>query len=165
MISVLFVCLGNICRSPMAEAVFKDLIAKQGLSDKIFIDSAGTGNWHAGKPPHEGTISILSEKQISVEGLKARQVEKADVQKFDYIIAMDVENLGNLRRLAGYDKAGYIGRLLDFVPESDIADVPDPYYTGNFEEVYDLVKKGCEGLLQTIRKENSLSCLNENNIG
>ncbi|MFS0862560.1 low molecular weight protein-tyrosine-phosphatase [Fredinandcohnia sp. 179-A 10B2 NHS] len=157
MIHVLFVCLGNICRSPMAEAIFRNLVEKEGLQDQIQVDSAGTGNWHIGKPPHEGTQLILTKNKVSFDGIKARQVTKQDLQNFDYIIAMDAENLGNLRRMAGYDKTGFIGRLLDFVADSQIADVPDPYFTGNFEEVYDLVRSGCNNLLEVIKKENHLS--------
>jgi protein-tyrosine phosphatase len=156
MVKVLFVCLGNICRSPMAEAIFRNLVKKEGLEDKIMIDSAGTGNWHIGKPPHHGTQQILSKYNIDFEGIRARQVSEEDLESFDYIIAMDVENLGNLRRLARYKKTGFIGRLLDFVPDSDVADVPDPYYTGNFDEVYELVQKGCKNLLETIKKEHRL---------
>jgi len=156
MISVLFVCLGNICRSPMAEAIFRDLVKKEGLEGKIAVDSAGTGNWHVGKPPHHGTQEILTKNNISFEGIRARQVGEVDLSSFDYIIAMDVENLGNLRRLAGYNKTGFIGRLLDFVPDSNLADVPDPYFTGNFTEVYELIQKGCRGLLETIKQEHQL---------
>lgn len=157
MIKVLFVCLGNICRSPMAEAVFRDLVKREGLEDKIFVDSAGTGGWHVGSSPHRGTREILDRYQISYEGLKARQIHKNDLSDFDYIIAMDGENLGNLRRMAGYNNTGEISRLMDFVPDADILDVPDPYYTGNFEEVYDMIVKGCKGLLQKIKEEHHLS--------
>ncbi|MBM7704316.1 low molecular weight protein-tyrosine-phosphatase [Metabacillus iocasae] len=153
MIKVLFVCLGNICRSPMAEAVFRDLVEKRGLSDRIKVDSAGTGDWHIGHPPHEGTRGILTEKNISFEGMKARQVIMEDLSAFDYIIGMDAENMGNLRRLAGFNKTGYMGRLLDFVPKAKIEDVPDPYFTGNFDEVYELVTEGCSRLLDYIVKE------------
>lgn len=157
MVKVLFVCLGNICRSPMAEAVFRDLVKKEGLEDQITVDSAGTGNWHIGKPPHEGTRNILDRYQISYEGLKARQVERKDLQEFDYIIGMDSENMGNLRRLAGFSKTGRIARLMDYVKDSDLADVPDPYFTGNFDEVYEMVTKGCKGLLEEIKKEYNLA--------
>ncbi len=150
---ILFVCLGNICRSPMAEAVMRDLIAKEGLEGEITVDSAGTGNWHTGKPPHEGTRTILSKHNISYEGLKARQINKEDLNEFDYIIGMDAENIGNIKRLAGNAQTGKIKRLLDYVKESDVADVPDPYYTGNFTEVYDLVTKGCENLLKDIKQD------------
>ncbi|MCH1624247.1 low molecular weight protein-tyrosine-phosphatase [Fredinandcohnia quinoae] len=156
MVNVLFVCLGNICRSPMAEAIFRDMVKKEGLETKIKIDSAGTGDWHVGRPPHEGTQSILEKYSIGFEGLKARQVVKEDLTNFEYVIAMDAENLGNLRRLAGYEKTGFIGRLLDFVNDNKIADVPDPYYTGNFDETYELVSNGCKGLLETIKSEHNL---------
>lgn len=153
MIRVLFVCLGNICRFPMAEAVFRHEVERQGLADKIEVDSAGTGDWHIGNAPHEGTRNLLDEKKISYDGMKARQVIGEDLSEFDYIIAMDADNLGNLRRMAGYEKTGSIGRLLDFVPDSKVADVPDPYFTGNFDEVYDMVQVGCKNLLDTIIKE------------
>lgn len=151
---MLFVCLGNICRSPLAEAVFKQMVVEEGLSDRMEIDSAGTGDWHIGHPPHEGTRKLLDEKKISYEGMLARQVVKEDLSNYDYIIAMDAENLGNLRKMAAYDKTGFIGRLLDFVPDSKINDVPDPYFTGNFDEVYDLVTEGCKNLLHKIKEEN-----------
>jgi protein-tyrosine phosphatase len=138
----------------MAEAVFKQLVEKEGLLDRVEVDSAGTGDWHIGHPPHEGTRKLLDEKKISYQGMQARQVVKEDLSNYDYIIAMDSENLGNLRKMAGYDKTGFIGRLLDFVPASKINDVPDPYFTGNFDEVYDLVTEGCENLLNKIKKEN-----------
>lgn len=156
MVNVLFVCLGNICRSPMAEAIFRDMVKREGLNENIKIDSAGTGDWHIGHPPHEGTQSILTKHSIGFEGMKARQVVKEDIEKFEYIIAMDAENLGNLRQLAGHDHTGFIGRLLDFVDDTQILDVPDPYYTGNFNEVYELVTNGCKGLLNTIKKEHNL---------
>ncbi|MBD1379616.1 low molecular weight protein-tyrosine-phosphatase [Metabacillus arenae] len=156
MIKVLFVCLGNICRSPMAEAVMKDLIEKENLESKIIVDSAGTGNWHIGNPPHEGTRDILTKNQIKFEGLTARQVIKEDLPSFNYIIGMDTENVGNLRRLAGNEKTGYIGRLLDYIEDSDQVDVPDPYFTGNFDEVYEMVTRGCKNLLEYIKKENKL---------
>ncbi|MGD6796245.1 low molecular weight protein-tyrosine-phosphatase [Metabacillus indicus] len=156
MIKVVFVCLGNICRSPMAEGIMRHLIEEEGLSGLISADSAGTGNWHIGKGPHEGTRRMLEENQISFEGITARQVSMGDLTESDYIIAMDNENLGFLRRLAGYSKTGYVGRLMDFVPDSDIADVPDPYYTDNFEEVYDMVYNGCRLLLNRIVEDHHL---------
>ncbi len=96
MIKVLFVCLGNICRSPMAEAVFRDLVKREGLEDKIKADSAGTGDWHIGNPPHKGTREILNENQISAEGLVARQIQSGDIEEFDYIIAMDRTNQNDI---------------------------------------------------------------------
>lgn len=155
MISVLFVCLGNICRSPMAEAIFRHQVEAAGLADKIRIDSAGTGDWHVGKPPHEGTRRILTEHAISYEGIQARQVAKEDLSTFDYIVAMDNSNLSNLQRL-GITTKRPIYRLTDLVPNTSYNEVPDPYFTGNFEEVYDLITAGCHNLLQLIRKEQDL---------
>jgi protein-tyrosine phosphatase len=156
MVRVLFVCLGNICRSPMAEAVFRKKVQERNLTDTIEIDSAGTGHWHIGNPPHVGTRDILDKYKIDYTGMKARQVVEEDLSKFHYIIAMDAENLGNLRAMAGLNETGEINRLLDFIPNSDVVDVPDPYFTGNFDEVYELVDKSCELLLNHICEREGL---------
>ncbi|MCF6094295.1 low molecular weight phosphotyrosine protein phosphatase [Microaerobacter geothermalis] len=156
MIRVLFVCLGNICRSPMAEAIFRQMVKKNKLQDKIFVDSAGTGHWHIGEKPHKGTREILDAYHIDYHGIYARQIDKKDLFQFDYIIGMDTNNVEDLRRMAGAAQTGYIARLLDFVPETDQSDVPDPYFTGNFTEVYELVSEGCERLLQFIRQREGI---------
>lgn len=156
MVRVLFVCLGNICRSPMAEAVFRKMVTDAGLQDQIEVDSAGTGHWHVGEAPHHGTRAILEQNNIEYEGIRARQVRQDDLQRFQYIIAMDGDNLENMHRIAGKQYQGYMARLLDLVPDDRRDDVPDPYYTGNFDEVYHLVQEGCRRLLNFIREREGL---------
>nr|WP_067934552.1 low molecular weight protein-tyrosine-phosphatase [Alicyclobacillus kakegawensis] len=155
MIRVLFVCLGNICRSPMAEAVFRHMLEEKGMADQVTVDSAGIGGWHVGDPPHRGTLAVLAREGIRADGLRARQLSRADLDKFDYVVAMDEENLAGIRRL-GRAKARVL-RLLDLVDDLDNKNVPDPYYTGNFEQVYALVTRGCDRLLEHIQHEHGLS--------
>ncbi|NGQ96636.1 low molecular weight phosphotyrosine protein phosphatase [Brevibacillus sp. SYP-B805] len=154
MIHVLFVCLGNICRSPMAEAVFRHLVAEAGLSDQIAVDSAGLGGWHEGEAPHHGTQEVLRKRQIAYDTIVARQIRKEDFASFDYIVCMDEENLAGLRGRAPAGKKLY--RLLDFAPELPERNVEDPYYTGRFEHVYRLVEAGCRGLLKHLCAEHGL---------
>jgi protein-tyrosine phosphatase len=153
-VRVLFVCLGNICRSPMAEAVFQRLVDEAGLGGQFEIDSAGTGSWHIGERAHPGTRRVLDRHGITYHG-RARQVEAADVAYPDtFIIAMDNENLRDLEARFGRHPRLY--RLLDFSSSNGSRDVPDPYYSGGFEEVYDLMQKGARGLLEAIRKQEGI---------
>ena len=154
MIKVLFVCLGNICRSPMAEAIFRDMVKKNNLADRIEVDSAGTGNWHVGNPPHEGTRKILDREKISYEGMAARQVSENDWDDFDYIIAMDDDNMANLDKLRTADVT--TAKLMDFIEDAPEDNVPDPYFTGDFDYTYKLVTAGCENLLDYILEKNDL---------
>ncbi|NEU31773.1 low molecular weight phosphotyrosine protein phosphatase [bacterium LRH843] len=154
MIKVLFVCLGNICRSPMAEAVFRHLIQKEKFDDHITVDSAATSNWHIGKPPHHGTVNKLNEYEISTDKLICRQLEKGDYENFDYIIGMDESNIENIYNMLGKPNDPKIIRLLDLTEHNK--DVPDPYYTGDFQETYDLVTEGCHVLLEKIKQEHQL---------
>ncbi len=152
MIRVLFVCLGNICRSPMAEAVFRDLVTKEGIVDQFDIASAGTGGWHAGERPHRGTLQILQKHNIDVGNKRARQLTHLDMNSYDYILAMDSENVADIQALFGRRTR----RLMDFAPEDYPEDVPDPYYTGAFDEVFRLIETGSKGLLAHIREKEGV---------
>ncbi|MGG4129355.1 low molecular weight protein-tyrosine-phosphatase [Paenibacillus illinoisensis] len=156
MIRVLFVCLGNICRSPMAEAVLRHKIEERGFQHQIQVDSAGTGDWHIGKPPHEGTRKLLDSHQISYADMAARQFGSADFDQFDYIVCMDDSNVANVRKITGGAEAD-IMKFMDLLPNESLREVPDPYFTGNFEEVYKLVEAGCNELLEQIQKDHSLA--------
>ncbi len=140
----------------MAEAVFRDLIQNEGLAGKIEVDSAGTGNWHIGEPPHRGTRKKLDEVKIDYSIIKARQISVSDLDQFDYVIAMDEKNLIDIHAIAQENPTAYIARLLDFVKHNPSKDVPDPYFTGNFDLTYDLVKEGCEHLLAFIREREQI---------
>lgn len=149
-IRVLFVCMGNICRSPMAEAVFRSLVKEAGLGHLFEIASVGTGSWHVGERPHPGTQAILQRNGISVGDKRAQRLSRTDLDYYDYIIAMDQENIDDIVQLHGTAR-GEIRRLLEFAPSGGPLDVPDPYYTGGFDLVYELVTAGCQGLLGYIR--------------
>jgi protein-tyrosine phosphatase len=151
---LLFVCLGNICRSPTAEGVMRELVRREGLEDQIALDSAGTGGWHVGDPPDARATATARTRGIVLDGA-ARQVRASDFDDFDLLLAMDRSNLRDLRHLAPDEDARAKVRLLrEFDPGSDgDLDVPDPYYggPGGFERVLDLVQAACEGLLGEIR--------------
>jgi protein-tyrosine phosphatase len=157
-VRLLFVCMGNICRSPTAEAVMRALIAEEGLEDQVEIDSAGTGSWHVGHPPDRRSTAAAKARGIVMEGA-ARQVTVADFEDYDLLLAADAENVGALRALAPDDAAAAkIHLLREYDPAAaaagDLA-VPDPYYGGpdGFEHVIDLVDAACRGLLATLRAE------------
>lgn len=152
MVRVLFVCMGNICRSPMAEAVFADKVRKAGLSDRFMIDSAGTGDWHTGETAHKGTLAILKKYNIEYHG-HARGLVTADFENFDYLLAMDETNLATLRARQPHHARPNMSFLLDYAPHRPEREVPDPYYDGRFEYVYELVQLGSQGLLEAICKD------------
>lgn len=146
MVKILFICHGNICRSPMAEFVMKDMAAKRHMGD-IYVESAATSTEEIGNDIHTGTRRKLTQMNIPFEKRQARQMTKGDYVSFDYIIVMDGNNLRNLRRIIGEDKAHKVYKLLDFT-ERKGQDIADPWYTGNFDETYEDVCQGCEGLLE-----------------
>lgn len=154
--SVLFVCLGNICRSPLAEGIFRRLVADAGLEGKFEIESAGTGAWHVGERPDARAEMVASQHGVSLLS-RARQVTDDDLRRFDYVIAMDRENLRNLQRMAdalGSETDAQIHLLREFDPErGDGDEVPDPYYGGasGFENVYEMVRRSCRALLSRLR--------------
>lgn len=156
MVNVLFVCLGNICRSPMAEAVFRHMVNEKGLSDKIFVDSAGTALWHSGKPPHRGTRQVLEEKDISYEGMTARQIVQRDFAKFDYIVTMDDQNMTNIQAEFDIPNTVVVKKLMEFFDNPKEENVPDPYYTGNFDYTYELIHEACEQLLLHVREQHQM---------
>ncbi len=153
MIRVLFVCLGNICRSPMAEGVFLHLVKAAGLENEIMADSAGTGHWHLGENPHRGTQRILAKNAITYTH-RSRQISVEDFDAFEYFVVMDNVNLEDVLALGA--PAEKTSRLLDYAVHTGVEEVPDPFYTDGFEEVYRLVVAGCEGLLACIRAEHNL---------
>lgn len=157
-LKVLFVCLGNICRSPLAEGVFRHLVDGEGLGDRIEIDSAGTSDYHIGDSPDPRTTRVAKARGITLTS-SARQIEAADLDRFDYVITMDRENFANVRRLARDAVKARIHLLREFEAGDDVDwDVPDPYYGGprGFEDVHDIMDRACAGLLDHIRKEHSL---------
>jgi protein-tyrosine phosphatase len=154
-VRLLFVCLGNICRSPTAEGVMRALVEREGLQDAVELDSAGTGGWHLGSPPDARASAAARARGISLEGV-ARQVRAEDFLEFDLLLAMDRSNLEDLRLLApGAPEREKVRLLREFDRASAGAslDVPDPYFgaAGGFEEVLDLVQAACEGLLEEVR--------------
>ncbi|WP_206458390.1 low molecular weight protein-tyrosine-phosphatase [Anaerovorax sp. IOR16] len=148
MIKIMFVCHGNICRSPMAEFILKDMIEKKGLINQFYIASSATSTEEIGNPVHHGTKNKLNKIGISVEGKKAIQLTKEDFDNYDYILGMDSQNIRNMYRIIGLSESEKIHRLLDF--SKNPRDIADPWYTGNFDVTYDDICEGCNALLDVI---------------
>lgn len=155
-IRVLFVCMGNICRSPTAEAVFRDYVENAGLIESIFIDSAGTHDYHIGEPPDTRTQRAAHQRGYDMSSLRGRQVEVGDFDRFDYVLAMDRANLSILQRLAPSTSSSQPMLFLKYARHHAEREVPDPYYGGadGFERVLDMVEDAAEGLLQHIRQRH-----------
>ena len=145
MIKILFVCHGNICRSPMAEYVMKDLVRKSGYEDLFYIASAATSLEEIGNHIHHGTRTKMREVGISTDNRVAVQLKRSDYDKYDYIIGMDRWNYKNILRIVGEDTEGKVSLLLEFAGSS--RDIADPWYTGNFDQTYEDILEGCEALL------------------
>ena len=150
MVKILFLCHGNICRSPMCKYYFQDLINKKGLSSEIYVDSAATSREEIGNPVHRGTKTKLHQANISCEDHRAKQMRKEDYADYDYLIGMDEQNMRNMKRITGGDPEGKMFKLLQFAGSS--AEVADPWYTGDFEATWRDVTAGCDGLLEYILK-------------
>lgn len=151
MIKILFICHGNICRSPMAEFFMKDLVEKRGLSEQFDIASAATSAEELGNPVHPGTRRKLGEAGIRCEKRYARRMTAQDYRDYDLLIGMDETNLRNMRRITGGDPDGKMAKLLSFC--GDASDVADPWWTGNFEDTFRDVKRGCEALLDHLQND------------
>jgi protein-tyrosine phosphatase len=152
--SVLFVCLGNICRSPTAEGVFRERAARAGMANRIVIASAGTGDWHVGEPPDRRAIAHAAKRGYDLRKQRARQICDDDFQRFHWILAMDRANLRDLIAMRPSSHDGHVGLFLDLVPELGIREVPDPYYgaTDGFEHVLDLIEIASDALLEKIQQ-------------
>mgnify|MGYP000061791326 FL=1 len=153
-VSVLFVCLGNICRSPTAEAVFRERVIAAGLEEQIRIDSAGTGDWHIGRAPDPRTREAAARRGYQMDTLRARQVSPQDFYEFDVVLAMDNTNLADLQAMQPADVNVTLGRFLDYSTAASVKEVPDPYYGGEdgFDRVLDLIEGGADGLLDALRE-------------
>ena len=152
MTKILFICHGNICRSPMAEFVFRDIAERAGKSDKFSVASAATSYEEIGNPVHRGTAKILDRLGISYSGKRAVHLEKSDYAKYDYLVCMDSANVRNTLRIVGNDPENKVRKLLEFAGSCE--DVADPWYTGNFERTYEDVLAGCNALLKYIEEQD-----------
>ena len=153
--AILFVCLGNICRSPTAEAVLRRLAEQSGIP--LTIDSAGTGNWHAGEPPHPPMIKAAKARGYDLSPLRARQINPEDFHRFDRIFVMDDRNLRDVMALRHAHRLPQVAalpeRLLDLVPELGLTEVPDPYYSGAFGQTISLCEAACRRLIEELQDQ------------
>lgn len=149
MIKVMFVCLGNICRSPMAEFVLKDLVKRRRLEKEFYIESSATSPEELGCDVHYGTVNKLNSLGIKVEHRESKLLRKEDYEKFDYILGMESRNIQNILRIVGEDKENKVYRLLDF--SNNPRDIADPYFTGNFDRTFDDILEGCNAFLEKIK--------------
>ena len=154
MIKVLMVCHGNICRSPMAEFLLKDLINKMGISHKFKVDSAGTSTEELGNPVHPGTVKKLQSENIPMTQRRAVQLKKKDYQQYDWLLCMDEMNIKNTLKIIDSDPEQKVKKLLDFSDQP--RDIADPWFTGNFDQTYGDILEGCEGFLRYLRNNNEL---------
>ena len=154
MVNVLFVCMGNICRSPSAQGVFEKLLTEYSLLDKVFVDSAGTYGYHTGESPDKRAIAAAANRGIDISKQQARAVDLEDFEKFDLILAMDMSNLDALKQIAPANSKAKVKLLMDYSSSSKAKEVPDPYFGGTqgFEVVLDLIQDASLGVLQEVRK-------------
>jgi protein-tyrosine phosphatase len=155
-LKVLFVCMGNVCRSPTAEGVLRHKLRERGLDDRVEVDSAGTHDWHAGRPPDERSQEHAARRGYDLSALRARQICAADLDRFDLVLVMDDDNFDDLQALLTAPARARIERLLAYSRQEPGREVPDPYAGGpaGFERVLDLIEDACEGLIEALRERN-----------
>ena len=157
MVKILFVCLGNICRSPTAHGIFEQMLQNKNLQESIQCDSCGTGAWHVGESPDERAQQMAIGKGYDLSHLRARRIESEDYYEFDYILAMDTRNLADVITKVPNDFSGELRLFLDYSPDNAITEVPDPYQgeKESFERVFNIIESACVGLLADINKKYS----------